>query len=70
MRAKRHSNRQFARSGDFESTVVRAAQVVIRQTNSPRAAWAEAFFRMAESGDDALMDLELPKKWDKSEWQW
>jgi antitoxin MazE len=49
---------------------VRGEQLVIRAANPPRAGWAEAFARMAERGDDALLDRELPTEWDLSEWKW
>lgn len=46
--------------------------LVIRPVRRPRAGWAEAFRRMAERGDDALLDDAAPSlsSWDESEWQW
>jgi antitoxin MazE len=49
---------------------VRGEQLVIRSANPPRAGWGEAFARMSERGDDALLDRERPTKWDESEWKW
>jgi antitoxin MazE len=49
---------------------VRGKQLIIQPANHPRAGWAEAFARMAQRKDDALLDGELPTAWDKSEWQW
>ena len=49
---------------------VRGEQLVIRPASHPRAGWAEAFARMAEQGDDALLDPGLPTKWDRSGWRW
>ena len=49
---------------------VRGEQLLIRAANPPRARWAEAFARMAERGEDGLLDRERPTKWDESEWQW
>jgi antitoxin MazE len=38
----------------------------------PRAGWDEAFARMAERGDDALIDGEAwgHSEWDETEWEW
>jgi antitoxin MazE len=49
---------------------VRGEQLIIRAANHPRKGWGEAFARMAECGDDALLDESVPTKWDESEWQW
>ncbi len=49
---------------------VRGEQLVIRPADLPRAGWADAFARMAEHGEDGLLDRERPTKWDRSEWQW
>lgn len=49
---------------------VRGEQLVIRAANPPRAGWAEAFARMAERGDDRMLDQETPTAWDESEWKW
>jgi antitoxin MazE len=47
-------------------------QIVIRAARPPRAGWNEAFAVMAESGDDALLDGELPAltPFDEEEWEW
>ncbi len=36
------------------------------------AKWPEAFRRMAERGDDALLDADLASssQWDEEEWEW
>ncbi len=46
--------------------------VVIRPVKTPRKGWAEAFQKMAERGDDALIDDVPPtlSTWDEDEWQW
>jgi hypothetical protein len=37
----------------------------------PRAGWADAFRKMAECGDDELIDSEWPATdFDKTEWEW
>lgn len=46
--------------------------LVIRSAAKPRSGWEEAFRRMAEQGDDTLLDREslAPTKWDRAEWRW
>jgi antitoxin MazE len=60
---------QMGLRGEVEIEV-RGEQLVIRPANHPRAGWAEAFARMTERKDDALLDRELPTRWDESEWRW
>ena len=36
----------------------------------PREGWAEAFRRMAEAGDDKLLDPPTATEWDETEWNW
>lgn len=47
-------------------------QIIIRSSRQPRQDWAESFRRMAECGDDTLLDGDLPTqtRWDEDEWQW
>jgi len=46
----------------------------IRRTESTRVrdGWSEAFQRMAEKGDDALLDADAPlfTDWDTGGWEW
>ena len=52
---------------------VRPDEIAIRPAKrKPRAGWAAAFKRMAEAGDDALIDAPLPSmtKFDEEEWEW
>jgi antitoxin MazE len=46
--------------------------LVVRSAAKPRSGWDEAFSRMAEQGDDALLDRDslAPTKWDRTEWRW
>jgi antitoxin MazE len=58
-------------SGEVEISAAEDA-LVIRPSRKPRSGWAAAFQRMAECGDDALID-ELPPSlsdWDEGEWEW
>lgn len=45
-------------------------QVILRAAKDPRAGWAEAFARMAEQGDDLLLDQETATEFDRNEWRW
>jgi antitoxin MazE len=47
-------------------------KIIIRPVSDPRAGWDEAFRKMAENGDDRLLDSEQPisHSWDETEWQW
>ena len=46
--------------------------LVIRPARRPRDGWAAAFRRMAQAGDDAILDDAPPSlsEWDESEWEW
>jgi len=45
-------------------------QIIIRPARQPRQDWENAFRLMAERGDDALLDENLPTRFDEDEWQW
>jgi len=51
---------------------VKDDHLVVRPIAKPRSGWADAFRRLHEQGDDALLDKEsLPStQWDKTEWEW
>lgn len=51
---------------------VKDDHLVVRPIPKPRRGWGEAFRRMHEQGDDALLDKEyLPStRWDETEWEW
>ncbi len=46
--------------------------LVISRIRDVREGWDQAFQRMAERGDDALLDPEAPSLsgWDETEWEW
>jgi antitoxin MazE len=46
--------------------------LVVRPLRQARAGWSDAFARMAERGDDELLDrvAEPVSSWDEEEWQW
>ena len=47
-------------------------QIVIRAMHRSRQDWADEFRRMAEQGDDTLLDSDVlaPTTWDQEEWAW
>jgi len=45
-------------------------QLVIRSAKSPRAGWDAEFRKMAERGDDKLLDKQTVTQWDRDEWEW
>lgn len=50
---------------------IQGAQLVVRSSSAPRAAWADQFRQMAEHHDDALLDPAIPTTtWDETEWEW
>jgi len=56
----------------FEQEVemeVHNRELIIRSPRHPRKGWADSFQKMAESGDDNLLDA-VETEWDKEEWEW
>ena len=47
-------------------------QLVIRPAHGLRRGWDELFAKMAQSGDDRLLDAEAIELtvWDRDEWEW
>jgi antitoxin MazE len=62
---------QLALGEDVEISV-RGDQLVIRPSRRPRAGWEEQFARMAQRGDDRLLDDQDVSltEWDQDDWQW
>ena len=58
--------------GEEVELSVRGDQLVIRPGKRPRSGWGEKFARMAELGDDPLLDEEAgtSTRWDEEEWEW
>ena len=50
--------------------VVEEDHLEIHRSANPREGWAEQFKKMAELGDDKLLDPETPTKFDEEEWEW
>jgi antitoxin MazE len=62
---------QTGLSGEVEISA-EGNTLVIRPVKRPRANWAASFQRMAQRGDDALLDDVTPSlsDWDEGEWEW
>ena len=58
--------------GEEVELSVRGDQLVIRPGKRPRSGWEDQFQRMAERGDDRLLDEETVSstRWDQDEWEW
>lgn len=58
--------------GEEVELSVRGDQLVIRPGKRPRSGWEAQFQRMAERGDDRLLDEETVSstRWDQDEWEW
>jgi antitoxin MazE len=48
----------------------KAGEIIIRPLRQPRADWDAHFRRMAEHGDDQLLDKETGTSFDEAEWEW
>lgn len=62
---------QIGLSGEVQMEV-EADHLVLRPVRSARQGWDAHFQRMAENGDDRLLDGTdaLPTQWENEEWQW
>lgn len=51
---------------------VEADYLILRPVRVPRQGWEEQYQRMAENGDDVLLDGDIPSitNWDETEWEW
>ena len=52
---------------------VEDGQILIKAAaRNPREGWEEAFRKMAEAGDDALLDGDRmgDSSWDETDWEW
>ena len=63
--------RQLKLQGQVQLSV-RRNQLVIQPSQRPRQGWDEQFKKMAERGDDRLLDEDAKSltQWDADEWQW
>lgn len=57
--------------GDEVELEVRADELVIRSAKKMRSGWDASFAKMADSGDDTLLDPDVvANRWDEEEWTW
>lgn len=57
--------------GEEVELEVQDGAIVVRAAGRPRAGWADAFRRMAERGDDRLLDpAVIGSGWDERDWEW
>ncbi len=49
---------------------VRPGAIVIQPAAGARAGWAEAALRLARRGEDELLDMPTPTRFDAEEWKW
>jgi antitoxin MazE len=58
--------------GEEVQVEVESDHLVIRPLRKPRQGWDEQFRRMAENGDDTLLDADAPSltRFDEEEWEW
>ncbi len=53
--------------------ILKDNEIILRSAEQTRKGWDSAFEKMAKEDDDQLIDkeeVELPSKWDKTEWTW
>ena len=53
--------------------ILRDNEIVLRSAETTRKEWEESFEKMAEQGDDSLLDqkeIEKPSEWDEADWTW
>lgn len=55
---------------DEVEMTVQGDKVIIHSAHNPRQGWALQFAKMAEHGDDRLLDETSPTRWDEAEWTW
>jgi len=62
---------QTGLSGEVEISA-QDQTLLIRPVKRPRAGWTAAFQKMAQRGEDALLDDAPPSlsAWDEDEWEW
>jgi len=49
---------------------VQGDKLIIQSAHQPRREWEAQFARMAEAGDDQMIDEVTPTRWDDEEWEW
>jgi antitoxin MazE len=49
---------------------VREGAIIIAPSVVPRSGWAQAAKQLRERGEDRLLDLPTPTRFDEKEWEW
>jgi len=49
---------------------VQGDKLIIQSAHQPRQGWEADFARMAETGDDRLLEETTPTRWNEEEWEW
>ncbi|MCB0713005.1 MAG: AbrB/MazE/SpoVT family DNA-binding domain-containing protein [Ignavibacteriae bacterium] len=52
------------------SLTIQEGRIVITSIRQPREGWEEEFRKMAEAGDDQMLDDPTSTKFDEEEWVW
>ncbi len=60
---------QLGLEGEVELTL-QPDRLVVRPARRPRAGWDDAFQRMAQQGDDRLLDEATATEWERTDWEW
>lgn len=58
---------------DQVELVLQGDEIILRSPDETRSGWDKAFKKMADRGDDILLDqeeIEVPGTWDQEEWTW
>ena len=55
---------------DEVELTVEGDKLIIQPAHQPRQGWEAHFIRMAEAGDDRLLEEVTPTRWDEEEWEW
>jgi antitoxin MazE len=62
---------QEAGLGEEVEIQVEGNRLIIASASRARAGWSASFQKMANAGDDALIDGELTStEWEEDEWEW
>lgn len=59
-------------AGLGEDVELRVAEgsIIVSRPEQPRQGWAEAAAELAARGEDGLLDVPTPTRFDEEEWQW
>ena len=49
--------------------VIKNQELIIKSPQSPRKNWSKSFQKMAQNGDDTLLDP-IETVWENEEWEW